>query len=267
MNRKPAVAGQFYPAEADKLKDEINKYIDIKAKKEDVLGIVVPHAGYMFSGKVAGNVYSRINFPQTFIIIGPNHQGIGAPLSIVTEGIWDTPLGTVAIDGEIAQKILDNSRILKEDSNAHLYEHSLEVQIPFMQYLGTNFQIVPISMFDYAKQTCRNLADTISKVLKEIDKKVIIVASTDMTHYETQKMANQKDKMVIDEILNLNPKGMLEIVEKYGITMCGSGPTATMLFACKDLGAKNAELILYNTSGDITGDNAQVVGYAGIIIK
>ena len=187
--------------------------------------------------------------------------------AIVTEGRWETPLGTVKIDVELAEKILADSEILEEDSLAHLGEHSIEVQIPFMQYLGGDFQIVPINMRDYDKKSCKNLGKSISKAVREINKKVIIVASTDMTHYESQTMANKKDKLVIDEILKLSPLGMLETVEKYGVTMCGPGPTAIMLFACKNLGAKEAQLILYNTSGDIIGDYEQVVGYAGIIVK
>lgn len=266
MIRKPAVAGQFYEGEAKRLKRQIEQYIEPQAKKEDVLGIMVPHAGYMFSGKVAGTVYSRINLPQTFIIIGPNHHGIGAPVAIMSEGIWETPLGTVAIDREIAQKILTTSKIVQEDTTAHLYEHSLEVQIPFMQYLGGDFQIVPITLRDYNQKTCQNLGETISQAVKESKKKIIIVASSDMTHYESQQAAQKKDKLLIEEILKLNPEGLLRAVEQYQVTMCGSGPTAVMLFACKNLGAKKAGLTLYNTSGDTTGDYDAVVGYAGIIV-
>jgi MEMO1 family protein len=266
MIRKPAVAGQFYEGEAKRLKRQLEQYIEPQAKKEDVLGIMVPHAGYMYSGKVAGTVYSRITIPQTFIIIGPNHHGEGAPVAAVSEGVWETPLGTVAIDTETARKILTNSSVLNDDHSAHVKEHSLEVQIPFMQYFSGDFQIVPITMYDYNLLTCQDLGEAIAKAVKESPKKIVVVASSDMTHYENREIASKKDRSVIEQILKLDPEGMLNTVISNNISMCGSGPAAVMLFACKKLGAKKATLTFYNTSGDVTGDYDEVVGYAGIII-
>ncbi|MFH1238505.1 MAG: AmmeMemoRadiSam system protein B [bacterium] len=267
MLRKPAVAGQFYEGEAKRLKRQLEQYIEPQAKKEEALGIMVPHAGYMYSGKVAGTVYSRITIPQTFIIIGPNHHGMGVPTAVMAEGSWETPLGTIAIDTETARKILTNSSVLKEDASAHIYEHSLEVQLPFMQYFSGDFEIVPITMRDYSQSTCQDLGEAIAKAVKESPKKIVIVASSDMTHYENRQTAEKKDKSVIEEILKLNPEGLLNTVVRNSVSMCGSGPTAVMLFACKKLGAKKATLTFYNTSGDITGDYDEVVGYAGIIVQ
>lgn len=276
MIRKAICAGTWYPRE----KKEIEKYLDLKAKKEKVIGCVCPHAGWVYSGKVAGAVYSRINFSGInqpfFVLIGPNHTGIGASASIMTKGEWEMPLGKIKIAEELANLILEKSQVLDEDNEAHLQEHSLEVQIPFIQYFFPQAEIVPISLSDYRLSTCQDIGQAIAQAISKESresrdklraKSVVIVASTDMTHYEPQKIAEKKDKLAIDKILELNPEGLLEAVRKEDISMCGSGPTATVIYAAKKLGAKSAELIFYQTSGDITGDYSAVVSYAGLIIK
>lgn len=280
MIRKAICAGTWYPRE----KKEIEKYLDLKAKKEKVIGCVCPHAGWVYSGKVAGAVYSRINFSGInqpfFVLIGPNHTGIGASASIMTKGEWEMPLGKIKIAEELANLILEKSQVLDEDNEAHLQEHSLEVQIPFIQYFFPQAEIVPISLSDYRLSTCQDIGQAIAQAIskeqpvprvcqgsEERAKSVVIVASTDMTHYEPQKIAEKKDKLAIDKILELNPEGLLEAVKKEDISMCGSGPTAVVLFAAKKLGVKSAQLVLYQTSGNVTGDYSAVVGYAGIIIK
>ncbi|MFH1783514.1 MAG: AmmeMemoRadiSam system protein B [bacterium] len=267
MKRKPAVAGKFYESHPVMLKKQIEQYMKPAGKKEKAIGIVVPHAGFMYSGKVAGSVYSKIDFPQTFVILGPNHTGIGEPCAIASEGIWETPLGNISVDSELAESILKGCPILRDDQGAHMYEWSLEVQLPFMQYVKKSFTIVPIAMRDWRQSTCEAIGSAIAKAVKASKKSVVIVASTDMTHYQSQNSANEKDKLVIDQILKLDPEKMLETVAEHNVTMCGAGPAAAMLFASKELGAKKAELTLYNTSGDSTGDYEQVVGYAGIIIS
>jgi AmmeMemoRadiSam system protein B len=267
MVRKPAQAGRFYMKDPEALREQVEKYLRMDVEKEDVLGIVAPHAGYFYSGKVAGAVYSRVNLPDTIIIIGPNHTGIGAEIAIMADGEWEMPNGKVKIDSSLAEELLSQAGdIAQEDEEAHLHEHSLEVQIPFIQYFKTDFTMVPICMRDYRVSTCRELGKAIAKVI-ESKSPCLIVASSDMTHYEPHKDAERKDKLAIDKILKIDPEGLLKTVMEKDISMCGSGPTATMIFACKELGAKKGELVLYNTSAEASGDYSAVVGYAGIIVR
>jgi len=269
MIRKPAQAGRFYMKDPEALREQVGSYINKNVRKEDVLGVVAPHAGYFYSGKAAGAVYSKVNLPDAIIIIGPNHTGMGAGIAIMAEGQWEMPNGKVEINSSLARELLSEaSELTEEDAEAHSYEHSLEVQIPFIQYFKTDFTIVPICMRDYRVSSCRELGRAIARVIKTKYKlPCLIVASSDMTHYESQEDAEKKDKMVIDRILKLDPEGMLKTVIEKDISMCGSGPVATMIFACKELGAKKSELVLYNTSAEASGDYSAVVGYAGIIVK
>jgi len=267
MIRKPAQAGRFYMKDPEALREQVEKYIRMDIEKEDVLGIVAPHAGYFYSGKVAGAVYSKVNLPDTIIIIGPNHTGIGAEIAIMAKGEWEMPNGRVKIDSSLAEKLLSQAgAIAEEDEEAHLHEHSLEVQIPFIQYFKTEFTMVPICMRDNRVSTCRELGKAIARAIKS-EIPCLIVASSDMTHYESQKDAERKDKLAIDKILKLDSEGLLKTVMERDISMCGAGPAATMIFACKELGAKKSELVLYNTSAEASGDYSAVVGYAGIIVK
>ena len=267
MVRKPAQAGRFYMKEPEALRQQVEEFIKKDVEKEQVSGIVAPHAGYFYSGKVAGAVYSRIKVPDTIIIIGPNHTGIGGEISIMAEGEWEMPNGKVEIDSSMAKELLSEAGDLaQEDAEAHLHEHSLEVQLPFIQYFKTDFRMVPICMRDHRVSSCRELGQAIARVIKS-KAPCLIVASSDMTHYESHKDAERKDKLAIDKILKLDPEGLLKTVIEKGISMCGPGPTATMIFACKELGAKKSELVLYNTSAEASGDYSAVVGYAGIIVK
>jgi len=267
MNRNPVVAGQFYPASASQLKEMIKMLIDEKAEKEEVIGLVSPHAGYVYSGPVAGAVISRIKFKDTFIILGPNHSGMGKPLSIMTQGRWKTPLGEVEIDSELAKQILVTSRHLQEDAAAHQYEHSIEVQIPFLQYFKPDIRIVPITLAFASGAACKEIGKEIAQAVKKLKREVVIIASSDMTHYEPQETARKKDYQAIGAILDLNEDELLKRVEELNISMCGYVPTVSLISAAKELGANAAELVRYQTSGDTTGDYSSVVGYAGIIIK
>jgi AmmeMemoRadiSam system protein B/AmmeMemoRadiSam system protein A len=267
MIRKPVVAGQFYPASASQLRKMISTFIDERAEKEEVLGLVSPHAGYIYSGAVAGAVISRIKFKDTFIILGPNHSGMGKPLSIMTEGSWKTPLGEVEIDSELGKRILANSSHLQEDFAAHQYEHSIEVQIPFLQYFKPDIRIVPIILAYASAEAFKEIGREIAQAVRELKREVVIMASSDMTHYEPQESAKEKDAQAIDAILNLNEDELLRRVAELDISMCGYAPTVSLISAAKELGARTAELVKYQTSGDTTGDYSSVVGYAGIIIK
>jgi AmmeMemoRadiSam system protein B len=274
MIRKPAVAGHFYQGSAEALKRQVEGFILPAVEKIKALGILSPHAGFMYSGPVAGAVYSRIDLPDTFILIGPNHTGLGAPVSLMAKGSWETPLGRVEIDDTLAAAILSKSPRIKEDSLAHLREHSLEVQLPFIQYFKKEFRIVPIQMLDVRLETCKEVGRAVAEAVRECGARgeeyertgVLIVASSDMTHYESARAAKEKDEKAIRHILNLDPEGLYRTVRDLGITMCGFGPAVAMLTACKHLGATKAELIKYTNSGDVSGDFDQVVGYAGIVI-
>jgi len=267
--RKPIVAGQFYLASPERLKNQIETLIDKKAAKLDVLACILPHAGYMYSGGVAAETASCINIKDKIILLGPNHTGNGAKFSIMSEGVWQTPLGEIKIDSNLAKKILRRSRYLEEDFLAHLDEHSLEVELPFLQFFKADFEIVPIAVFPEDLEVLKEIGKEIADVIKEsgIKDSTLIVASSDMTHYESQGSAQMKDKEAIQAILELNENKLMERVLRLNISMCGYAPVIIMLSAAKQLGASSARLIKYQTSGDVTGDFDSVVGYAGIIIN
>ena len=269
MLRQAAVAGYFYKGSSAALKDQVERFLAPGAKKIKALGIVSPHAGLVYSGSVAGAVYSSIELPGTFILIGPNHTGLGEPVSLMAKGEWETPLGTVRIDEELAAAILSRSRLIHEDTLAHLKEHSLEVQLPFIQYLRKEFMIVPIQMMDTRLETCLALGNAVAEAVRERAKEasVLIVASSDMSHYISAEAAKKKDHKAIQRILDLDAQGLYYTVRDEDITMCGYGPAVAMLTACKALGAKKAELIKYTNSGEVSGDYDQVVGYAGIVVS
>lgn len=267
MVRNAIVAGRFYPGTPDRLRSEITKMVDTKVPKEDVIGIVSPHAGYPYSGPVAGATLSRIRFKDTFVILGPNHTGRGVPFSIMTDGYWETPMGSVEIDAGLAREILQKSDYLEEDEVAHAFEHSIEVQLPFLQYFKPDVKIVPIVLAHASGNIYMEIGRSIARAITESQPNAVILASSDMSHYESQQSAKTKDMKAIEAILALDEKELLNRVKNLGITMCGYGPTVSLLSAGRDLGAKEAELVRYQTSGDTTGDYSSVVGYAGVIIK
>lgn len=267
MIRKPAVAGQFYPGTATLLKKQLAEFIDQKVTREDVIGLVCPHAGYIYSGQVAGETFSKVNLTDTVIILGPNHSGSGGAFSIVTEGIWQTPLGNVKINSNLAKSILNKSKNLSEDLTAHIYEHSLEVQLPFLQYIKSDVEIVPIVLSPGEMTIYKEIGQAIASALREIKKKVIIIASSNMTHYEPQKDALTKDKQAIEAITELDEEKLLACIDRLNISMCGYVPVSVLICASKELGAKEGTLIKYQTSGEATADYSSVVGYAGILIK
>lgn len=270
MIRNPAVAGVFYSGVASELETEVKRYSEEKAAKEKVIGVVMPHAGYVFSGPVAGAVASRIEPSDVFVVLGPKHTPWGAPYSIMTQGSWKTPLDEVKIDSELAGEILAGSGSLKEDVQAHLYEHSIEVELPFLQYLKRDFKFVPLALSGTTDEIYRvygEIGRAIAQAIKKSGKEVPIIASSDMTHYEPYESAKRKDDQAMEAILKLDEEELLKRVEKFHITMCGYAPTVCMLRAAKELGAEKAELVKYQTSAETSGDYSKVVGYAGIIVK
>ena len=275
MIRQPAVAGHFYQGSPSALRDQVERFLVPETKKVKALGIVSPHAGLVYSGSVAGAVYSRIELPGTFVLIGPNHTGLGAPVSLMASGSWETPLGAVRINDDLAEAVLSKSRRIHDDTMAHLQEHSLEVQLPFIQYLKRNFTIVPIQMMDTRLETCIEIGNAIASAIAECGAKsaeykaggTLIVASSDMSHYVSAETAKKKDHAAIKRILDLDAQGLYHTVRDEGISMCGYGPVVAMLTACKVLGARKADLVKYTNSGEVSGDYDQVVGYAGIVVS
>jgi len=267
LRRSPAVAGQFYFGSASKLTNQVEQYIDKHAQKERVIGIVSPHAGFMYSGSVAGAVYSAIEFPETFLLIGPNHTGLGAQVSLMETGEWEIPTGVFSIDEKLARRIAMSTPFVTKDIQAHMFEHSLEVQLPFIAYFAKGKKIVPLAVLSASVEQCKSIGEGIAKAIREVDYPVVMVASSDMSHYVSDEVARKKDKMATDKILLLDPEGLYEIVGKERISMCGYLPVTIMLFAAKALGAHSARLIKYTTSAEVSGDYDHVVGYAGIVVR
>jgi len=274
--RAPVAAGTFYDLEADRLRKQIEgcfkQPLGPKAVEKDdnkLKAVVAPHAGYMYSGAVAGETISSIIIRDKIILLGPNHTGYGAAFSIMSEGSWQTPLGEVKIDSVLANAIMKRSSYIQEDALAHQYEHSLEVELPFLQYVKNSFEIVPIVIAPATIDILKKIGQDIASVIKASDKKnsIMILASSDMTHYEPQTTAEKKDRQAIQAILELDEDKLIEIIQRLDVSMCGFAPVIVMLSAVKLLGAKSAKLIKYQTSGDVTKDTSSVVGYAGITIS
>lgn len=272
-------AGSFYPLERTALVSQIENCFlhklgpgrlpKLQEKGErKIVSAISPHAGYMYSGPVAANLYSALasdGIPDTVVILGPNHYGVGTGVSAMVEGLWQTPLGEVEIDSAVAKQICKNSDIIDLDDSAHINEHSIEVQLPFLQYVyGNRFKFVPISMMMQDAETSRNVGESIAESTDRAD--VLIIASSDMSHYEPQKQAERKDRLVMNAILKLDEEELQRVVELENISMCGCGPVSSAIVAGKHLGAKAAKVVSYQTSGDITGDFGQVVGYLSATI-
>jgi AmmeMemoRadiSam system protein B len=264
--REPAVAGRFYPANVNRLNKDLDSYLSFELKKVPAIGCIAPHAGYMYSGQVAGAVFSRIDIPSHCIVMGPNHTGRGHPLAIMTQGSWRTPLGELAIDTGLAKQLMKIFPAITEDSEAHRFEHAIEVELPFLQKLKPKLLFVPIAVGTGRLVILEHLGKAIAEVLQARTARVLIVASSDMNHYEDDASTRVKDHKAIDRILALDPRGLHETILNESISMCGFGPSVAMLTAAKKLGAEKAELVQYATSGDVSGDRDTVVGYAGMLV-
>jgi len=267
MKREPAVAGYFYSNNPKELRFHLSTLIKFKENKIKAKGAIVPHAGYMYSGWVAGKVYGSIVPPDVAIILGPNHTGLGERVSIFLGESFITPLGEVLIDKEIAEDLAKRVSFLKKDVMAHLHEHSIEVQVPFLQYINPKIKIVPICLGKMNLEEIIELGKEIAETVKKhSDKYIVIIGSSDFSHYVPHEVAKEKDMLAIKEILKLSEKSFLEIVFRERISVCGYNPIAVTINACKNLGAEKAELIDYMTSGDVIKDYSSVVGYGGIVI-
>jgi MEMO1 family protein len=265
MVRRPAVAGSFYPKKAEELRSMIRGMIDPRAQKEKALAVVSPHAGIIYSGYVAGAVYSSVLLPERFVILGPSHRGQRSVFGIMAAGTWQTPLGDVPVDPGLAESILRRSTLVRIEESAHAAEHSLEVQLPFIQFLQASFSIVPVCVSpaaDYA--ALEELGRVLAEAIRESGTDTLIVASTDMSHYVSRETAGRKDFLAIERIRALDARGLYDVVQEEDISMCGFQPTTTAILAARELGAGRADLIRYMTSGETSGDFDQVVGYAGL---
>ena len=267
MLRRPAVAGRFYPAKPDELAKAIEGYVRPTENRVQVIGVMVPHAGYIYSANVAGAVYSHVNLPSRNVMLGPNHTGCGTPLSIMRSGAWLTPLGEMQIDQELCESLMAADPDLEDDAEAHRFEHALEVQLPFLQHAGgCSLKFAPITIGTGDWQRLEVLGRAIAAVLAKVDDRTLIIASSDMNHYESDAVTRIKDRKAIDQVLAMDPRGLYDVIRRENISMCGYGAAVTMLVAAKLLGASKAELVKYGTSGDASGDFDRVVGYAGMVI-
>jgi MEMO1 family protein len=263
MIRQPAVAGYFYPEDRATLEQQISSLLP-DSKKQEAIAIVVPHAGYIYSGGVAGEVYASLDLPDSFIILCPNHTGNGSDFDVYPDGEWITPLGSARVDSELIKQLVERFPQAKKDGRAHINEHSLEVQLPFLQYLKGQIRFLPICIRQYRYEYLEQLGHALSDIIQSNKQKILLIASSDMTHYESQESAKKKDQLAIEEMKRMNPRGLYDTVHENNISMCGYLPTTVTMIAAKDLGATHGSLVKYATSGDATKDFASVVGYAGL---
>ncbi len=264
--RKAVFAGQFYPADADDLRSMIQSFDAKPERREKARGIMVPHAGYVYSGLVAGAVYSAVEVPERVIILSTKHRMQGLDLGLWESGRWATPLGEAEIDVELSRRLMKYCPSVEFDDTAHIQEHSGEVQVPFVQYCNPAAKICCMVVRSEKLKDLQEIGRGIAKAVGAVEGEVLVVASTDMSHYVAQETAEKNDRMLIDSILALDEEKMFHDVQRYSISMCGYAPTIAMMVACKEMGSTGGTLVKYATSGDVTGEKAEVVGYAGVVI-
>lgn len=267
MVREPAVAGRFYPGNADRLRADVESYLSPRTERVHAIACMVPHAGYMYSGAVAGAVFGRLHIPGCCIVLCPNHTGRGHPLAIMTEGSWNTPLGPVPVDSDLAYELVEEFPALTEDAAAHQFEHGIEVELPFLQVRRKDAKLVPIVIGTGQLVILEQLGAAIASAIQRQQRDALIIASSDMNHYEDEATTRVKDRKAIEKVLALDAPGLYEAVINESISMCGFGPAVVMLTAARRLGAQKAELVQYATSADISGDRERVVGYAGVTVR
>jgi MEMO1 family protein len=263
--RQPAVAGSFYPGDRPGIDAEMARLMPPR-HAASARAVVVPHAGWMYSGSVAGETYAQVAVPRLAVLLGPNHTGLGAPGALVRDGAWRYPGATVPVSRELAEALLGATDELKDDVAAHLREHALEVQLPFLHRRQPDLAIVPITLGRTDPGFCRAVGEAIGRVVAGWPEPVLVVDSTDLNHYEAQAVSNRKDRLAIDAILALDAERLWTAARAHDISMCGIAPTQALLWAAPALTVRAARLVRYQTSGDVSGDLARVVGYAGIVL-
>ncbi|MEW5772227.1 MAG: AmmeMemoRadiSam system protein B [Thermodesulfobacteriota bacterium] len=270
MDRQPVVAGQFYPGSTRALDGEVRRFLAAAPAAPDsapTLLAMVPHAGYIYSGGVAGQTLGQARLADTLLLFGPNHTGLGRSLAVWPEGRWLTPLGPMAVDQKLAADLLAGDTRLAADFSAHLQEHSLEVVVPFLQALNPKAAMVPVAVSERSPQVLEAVARNMAAAVKAAGRPVSIVVSSDMSHYVTHEQAEERDRMAIAPMLDLDPLRLYEVVRRHGISMCGVLPMTLGLFLARELGAASARLAAYATSGQASGDYRRVVGYAGVLVN
>jgi hypothetical protein len=266
MLRLPAVAGKFYPDDPSELSKQVKNFATPSSEQPKIScrACLVPHAGYLYSAHVAGVVYARIAIPTRIIVLGVRHFPYGAEAAIISNGAWRTPLGDLTVDSHLATRISQACPPLQEDSVAHQREHSLEVQLPFLQVLSPGCSFVPIALgtIDFAELA--SIGEGLGEILSS-EPDLLLLTTSDFNHYEDDATTRKKDQLAIEKILQFDPHGLFEVCQKKNISMCGLGPAVAMLTAVKQVGATTAELVKYATSADVSGDTSAVVGYAGLL--
>lgn len=268
MLRPPVVAGSFYPRDPARLQRELNDLWPRPAPEtEAYAAVMVPHAGYVYSGRTAAAVYARLAPADTYILLGPNHSGPGAAVAVASEQPWETPLGAVPVDADMSRSVLELCPAARRDDSAHRREHALEVQLPFLQKAGGTFSIVCISLSTLKWSVLEQVGLALAEAVRRAKRRTVIVASSDMNHFENLELTRRLDHLALEKVQALDPQGLIEVVTREGISMCGVGPAAAMLAAAKALGASQAEVAAYATSAEASGDEDRVVGYAGVLVK
>lgn len=265
--RRAAVAGQFYPGNPKEVERMLDGLVDEGEPRRKALGVIAPHAGWVYSGRGAGILYSRVEIPRTVLIMCPNHRGEGADAAIMREGSWELPGGDVPLAPELAGLIMERAPFVRDDPRAHRSEHSLEVHLPFIRRFRPDFRLVPISLFRLGLADCAELGRAIAGAIDAFGDDVLVVASSDMTHFESAESAREKDMKALEAALALEPERLLRTVRSEDISMCGAVPAAAMLYQALERGATRAELLDYRNSGDVTGDRSNVVAYASVIVE
>ncbi|HYX20083.1 MAG TPA: AmmeMemoRadiSam system protein B [Thermoanaerobaculia bacterium] len=265
--RPPAVAGMFYESRPDRLERDVRGFLAADASPADAIGVIAPHAGYVYSGAVAGAVYARVRVPATCVILCPNHTGRGAPASVEPSEAWRTPLGDVKVDRAMANRLRELAPSLTEDAEAHRREHSLEVQLPFLQVLRPDVSIVPVCLGEPSLALCREVGEAVARLRAESKEPPLVVASSDMNHYESRAVGRRKDDLALARIENLDAEGLFRTVLTEDISMCGFLPATALLFAARAAKAKEPKVVARADSGDQTGDSSSVVGYAGVVVS
>lgn len=266
LTRRPVVAGRFYSEKPDELAHEVAENMLAVERKVAAKGVVSPHAGYVFSGGVAGATFSHTLPAEVYVVLGVNHQGLGKDVGVFPEGVWELPGASVKIDTDLADKLMDIDPVFQPDTLSHAREHSIEVQLPFIRAIAPEATFVPVSFWHLSLEMCRKAGEKIADAIRDFPKQVTVVASTDMTHYESHEDAKRKDEAAVAAIKALDPEELFRVVRARRISMCGVIPTTVMLFCVKSLGADSCRLIRYATSGEAFGDYSSVVGYAGLVV-
>ena len=269
MLRLPAVAGRFYPSDPRELTALVREYSqpDSQHPPISVRACLVPHAGYVYSGHVAGAVFARVVLPERIIVLGVRHYPRGEAAAILSNGAWRTPLGDAPIDPALAEELRRECPLLRDDSVAHSGEHSLEVQVPFLQVLAPGFSFVPVALGTVRFESLVSVGEAIARVLRNSKESILLLTTSDLNHYEDDATTRVKDQKAIDRLLELDPRGLYDVCRNEEISMCGLGPAVAMLTVLNALGAQKSELVKHATSADVSGDHSQVVGYAGMIFS